>query len=47
MSSDDEKPKKKSKQQSSQNYLIKPESSTPKLDTSTWPLLLKVPINLK
>jgi H/ACA ribonucleoprotein complex subunit 4 len=29
------------KQQREKDYSIKPESTTPKLDTSQWPLLLK------
>jgi len=36
MSSDDEQPKKVSK------HTIQPENKTAKLDTSNWPLLLKV-----
>jgi len=43
MSSDDEvHHKKKKKDTSSNNYSIKPEKTTTKLDTSSWPLLLKV-----
>lgn len=46
MSSSDEMPTNKKKKGGDkcdkQNYSIKPEKTTTKLDTSTWPLLLKV-----
>ena len=44
MSSDDEVQQKKKgkKETKDQNYSIKPEKTTNKLDTSSWPLLLKV-----
>jgi len=41
MSSDDEVNHKKKKKET---YAIKPEKTTQKLDTSSWPLLLKVNI---
>ena len=41
MSSDDEVHQKKKKKDTN-NYSIKPEKTTNKLDTSSWPLLLKV-----
>ena len=36
------KKSKKEQQPKEEEYLIKPEKSAPKLDTSNWPLLLKV-----
>ena len=49
MSSDEEvqlKSKKGKKTEKPTEYLIKPSTLTPKLDTSDWPLLLKVKPNI-
>ena len=49
MSSDEEvqvKSKKGKKTDKQTEYLIKPSALTPKLDTSDWPLLLKVKPNI-